>query len=48
MVELNKDLLIDNFGYKLDQEAIIISSENINKIDSNAIQKINRIGVYII
>ena len=39
MVELTKDLLIDIFGYKLDQEAIMIPSENITKIDSNAFKE---------
>jgi Leucine-rich repeat (LRR) protein len=39
MVELNKDLLINKFGYKLDHEAIMISSTNINKIDSNAFKE---------
>jgi hypothetical protein len=39
MIELNKDLLINKFGHKLDCKELIISFKNINTIDSNAFKQ---------
>lgn len=43
MVELNRDLIINQFDYILDHDTMIISFKNINKIDSNTFKQFTEI-----